>query len=331
MISVEIQTAAYLFASILFILSLSGLSNQESAKRGVIFGIIGMVIAIIATLLGNIHGYAYIIIAMLIASVIGILVARKVQMTAMPQLIAMLHSFVGLAAVLVGYGSYIDPKTLNLLGAERTIHYVEIYLGVFIGAITFTGSLIAWGKLTGKVTPKPVVYKGKDIINILLLVVSVVLGVFFVQATGIEGMPYLAIMTAIAAFFGIMLVMAIGGADMPVVISMLNSLSGWAAAASGFTLGNDLLIITGALVGSSGAILSIIMCKAMNRSFFAVISGGFGLEVKTGAKINGKVTSITHDEAAEWLKEAQSIVIVPGYGMAVAKAQYPIHDLVEKT
>ncbi len=330
MISAEIQTAAYLFASILFILSLSGLSNQESAKRGVIYGIIGMVIAVVATLLGNIHGYAYIIIAMLIASVIGILVARKVQMTAMPQLIAMLHSFVGLAAVLVGYGSYIDPKTLDLLSAERTIHYVEIYLGVFIGAITFTGSLIAWGKLTGKVTPKPVVYKGKDIINILLLVVSVVLGVFFVQATGVDGMPYLAIMTAIAAFFGLMLVMAIGGADMPVVISMLNSLSGWAAAASGFTLGNDLLIVTGALVGSSGAILSIIMCKAMNRSFFAVISGGFGQEVKTGAKIEGKVTSITHDEAAEWLKEAQSIVIVPGYGMAVAKAQYPIHDLVEK-
>jgi len=226
-----------------------------------------MIIAVVATLLGNIQGYGFIIIAMLIASVIGILVARKVQMTAMPQLIAMLHSFVGLAAVLVGYGSYIDPKTLDLLGAERTIHYVEIYLGVFIGAITFTGSLIAWGKLTGKVTPKPVVYKGKDIINILLLVVSIVLGVFFVQATGVDGMPYLAIMTAIAAFFGLMLVMAIGGADMPVVISMLNSLSGWAAAASGFTLGNDLLIVTGALVGSSGAILSIIMCKAMNRSF----------------------------------------------------------------
>ncbi len=330
MISAEIQTAAYLFASILFILSLSGLSNQESAKRGVVFGIIGMVIAVVATLLGNIQGYSFIIIAMLIASVIGILVARKVEMTAMPQLIAILHSLVGLAAVLVSYGSYIDPKTLNLLGAERTIHYVEIYLGVFIGTITFTGSFIAWGKLTEKITPKPVVYKGKDIINILLLVISVVLGVFFVQATGLDGIPYLAIMTAIAAFFGIMLVMAIGGADMPVVISMLNSLSGWAAAASGFTLGNDLLIITGALVGSSGAILSIIMCKAMNRSFFAVISGGFGQEVKTSAKIEGNITSITHDEAAEWLKEAQSIVIVPGYGMAVAKAQYPIHDLVEK-
>lgn len=331
MISTNIQIAAYLFASILFILSLSGLSSQESAKKGVIYGIVGMAIALCATLFGgNIQGYVYIIVAMVVASVIGVIVARKVQMTAMPQLIALLHSFVGLAAVLVGFSSFIDPRTLSMVGAERAIHMVEIFVGIFIGAITFTGSVIAWGKLTENITSKPLVFKGKDVVNVILLLASVVLGVMFVGQEGTLGMPFLIVMTVIAAFFGVMLVMAIGGADMPVVISMLNSLSGWTAAASGFMLGNDLLIVTGALVGSSGAILSIIMCRAMNRSFFAVISGGFGQEVKTGKKLEGKVNSMTHEEAAELLKEAQSVVIVPGYGMAVAKAQYPIHDMVEK-
>jgi H+-translocating NAD(P) transhydrogenase subunit beta len=331
MITTHIQIAAYIFSSILFILSLSGLSSQETAKKGVIYGIIGMLIAIVATVLGeNIQGYAYIIVAMVIASIIGIIVARKVEMTAMPQLIALLHSFVGMAAVLVGFGTFIDPHTFVLTGAERSIHLVEVYVGVFIGAITFTGSVIAWGKLTEKISSKPFVYPGKDIVNVILLLASVVLGVFFVGAGSSDGMLYLVIMTAIAAFFGIMMVMAIGGADMPVVISMLNSLSGWTASASGFMLGNDLLIVTGALVGSSGAILSIIMCKAMNRSFFSVISGGFGQEIKTGKKLEGKVNSINHEEAAEILNEAQSVIIVPGYGMAVAKAQYPVHDMVDK-
>jgi NAD(P) transhydrogenase subunit beta len=331
MITTLVQIAAYLFASILFILSLSGLSSQETAKKGVIYGITGMAIAILATVFGaNIHGYVFIVVAMIIASVIGIIVARKVEMTSMPQLIALLHSFVGMAAVLVGYGSFFDPNTANLVGPERSIHLVEIFVGVFIGAITFTGSIIAWGKLTAHITSKPFAYKGKDAVNVILLLSSIVLGVLFVGKEGTDGTLFLAVMTGIAGFFGIMMVMAIGGADMPVVISMLNSLSGWTAAASGFMLGNDLLIVTGALVGSSGAILSIIMCKAMNRSFFSVISGGFGQEIKTGKKLEGKVTSITHEEAAEILNEAQSVIIVPGYGMAVAKAQYPVHDLVEK-
>lgn len=331
MITGHIQIAAYLFASILFILSLAGLSAQESAKRGVIYGIVGMAIAIIATLLGeNIQGYALIIIAMIIASIIGVIVALRVEMTAMPQLIALLHSFVGLAAVLVGYGTFIGPSLMEMQGAEKIIHLVEIYIGIFIGAITFTGSVVAWGKLTENITSKPFVYKGKDAVNVILLLISIVLGVLFILQYETNGMLILGIMTAIAAFFGIMMVMAIGGADMPVVISMLNSLSGWTASASGFMLGNDLLIVTGALVGSSGAILSIIMCRAMNRSFFSVISGGFGQEIKTGKKMEGTVKSINHQEAAELLNEAQSIVIVPGYGMAVAKAQYPIHDMVEK-
>ena len=331
MISTQIQTAAYLFAGILFILSLGGLSSQESAKRGVYYGIVGMFIAIVSTVLGkDVNGHIYIVIAIAIASVIGILVARKVQMTAMPQLVAILHSFVGLAAVLVGFGSYLDPHTLSLPDTERTIHLVEVFIGVFIGAITFTGSIIAWGKLDGKIRSKPLLYPGRHIVNITLVIISIVLGVLFTMAPGTDGMLYLYIMTAIAAFIGVMLVMAIGGADMPVVVSMLNSYSGWAAAAAGFMLGNDLLIITGALVGSSGAILSIIMCEAMNRSFLSVIFGGFGdAPVETSGDIEGEVTSTTHEEVAEMLKEAENIMIVPGYGMAVAKAQYPIHDLVD--
>lgn len=328
----EIQVAAYLFASILFILSLGGLSSQESAKRGVLFGIIGMIIAVLATVFGSdVHGHIYIIIAIAIASVIGIMVARKVEMTAMPQLVAILHSFVGLAAVLVGFGSYLDPRTHELAATEQIIHLVEVFIGVFIGAITFTGSIIAWGKLDGKIRSKPLLYPGRHTVNIILVIVSIILGVLFVKAPGTEGMLYLIIMTAIACFIGVMLVMAIGGADMPVVVSMLNSYSGWAAAAAGFMLGNDLLIVTGALVGSSGAILSIIMCEAMNRSFLSVIFGGFGDAPKSGdaQEIEGEVTSITHEEVAELLKDTSSVVIVPGYGMAVAKAQYPIFEMVE--
>jgi NAD(P) transhydrogenase subunit beta len=331
-IAKEIQTAAYLFASILFILSLGGLSSQESAKRGVFYGIIGMIVAIIATVLGQgVAGHVYIIAAIAVASVIGLLLARKVEMTAMPQLVAILHSFVGLAAVLVGFGSYLDPKSHELVGAEHMIHLVEVFIGIFIGAITFTGSIIAWGKLDGKVPSKPWSFAGLQTMNLVLLLVCSVLGVFFCKADGTDGMLYLIIMTAIASFIGVVLVMAIGGGDMPVVVSMLNSYSGWAASAAGFMLGNDLLIVTGALVGSSGAILSMHMCHAMNRPFFSVIFASGGGAGNGGEKkaIEGEVTSLNHEEVAALLKEAKSVVIVPGYGMAVAKAQYPIYEMVQ--
>jgi len=330
MISSQIQTAAYLFASILFILSLGGLSSQESAKRGVLYGIVGMIIAILSTVLGpNVEGHIYIIVAIAIASVIGLAVARKVEMTSMPQLVAILHSFVGLAAVLVGFGSYIDPHTHELVGAERNIHLVEIFIGVFIGAITFTGSVVAWGKLEGRIRSKPLLYPGRHLINILLVITCIVLCVMYMDVETSTGLLYLGIMTAIASFVGVVLVMAIGGADMPVVVSMLNSYSGWAAAAAGFMLGNDLLIVTGALVGSSGAILSIIMCDAMNRSFFSVIFGGFGNAPKgSAAVVEGEATATNVDEVAGLLEEAKSIIIVPGYGMAVAKAQYPVYSMV---
>ncbi len=331
MISSQIQLASYLFASILFILSLGGLSSQESAKRGVLYGIIGMGIAILSTVLGpKVEGHIYIIIAILIASVIGIMLARKVEMTSMPQLVAILHSFVGLAAVLVGYGSYFDPHTQELTGVMHTIHLVEIFIGVFIGAITFTGSVVAWGKLDGKIRSKPLVYFGRHVVNIVLVLICIYLCVLFVGANELSGLMYLNLMTAIACFIGVMLVMAIGGADMPVVVSMLNSYSGWAAAAAGFMLGNDLLIVTGALVGSSGAILSIIMCEAMNRSFWSVIFGGFGAAPKGEAMaVTGEVKATDHEGVANLLKEAKSVVIVPGYGMAVAKAQFPVYAMVE--
>ncbi len=331
-IAKEIQTASYLFASILFILSLSGLSSQESAKRGVLYGIVGMIVAILATVLGKgVEGHTYIIAAIAIASVIGIMVARKVEMTAMPQLVAILHSFVGLAAVLVGFGSYLDPATQLLSGAEHSIHLVEVFVGIFIGAITFTGSIIAWGKLDGKVPSKPWSFNGLQLMNLVLLVACIILGALFCMAEGTSGMLPLGIMTLIASFIGVVLVMAIGGGDMPVVVSMLNSYSGWAASAAGFMLGNDLLIVTGALVGSSGAILSMHMCHAMNRSFFSVIFASGSGAAKGGEKkaIEGEVTALNHEEVAALLKESKSVVIVPGYGMAVAKAQYPIYDLVQ--
>ena len=331
-IAKEIQTAAYLFASILFILSLSGLSSQESAKRGVLYGIVGMIVAILATVLGKgVEGHTYIIAAIAIASFIGVMVARKVEMTAMPQLVAILHSFVGLAAVLVGFGSYLDPATQLLSGAEHSIHLVEVFVGIFIGAITFTGSIIAWGKLDGKVPSKPWSFNGLQLMNLVLLVACIILGALFCMAEGTSGMLPLGIMTLIASFIGVVLVMAIGGGDMPVVVSMLNSYSGWAASAAGFMLGNDLLIVTGALVGSSGAILSMHMCHAMNRSFFSVIFASGSGAAKGGEKkaIEGEVTALNHEEVAALLKESKSVVIVPGYGMAVAKAQYPIYDLVQ--
>jgi NAD(P) transhydrogenase subunit beta len=329
----EIQTAAYLFSSILFILSLGGLSSQNSAKKGLMYGIIGMIIAILATVLGEgVVGQVYIIASIAVASVVGLLLSRKVEMTSMPQLVAILHSFVGLAAVLVGFGSYLDTKTHHLSGVEETIHLSEVFVGIFIGAVTFTGSIVAWGKLEGKIQSKALLYKGRHVVNVCLLLVCIVLAVLFQQQETVNGLLYLYLMTGIAAFLGVMLVMAIGGGDMPVVVSMLNSYSGWAASAAGFMLGNDLLIVTGALVGSSGAILSKHMCEAMNRSFFSVILGGFGNSSKAQGvikTIEGEINTIDHEETANYLKEAKSIIIVPGYGMAVAKAQYPIYQMVQ--
>lgn len=328
----EIQTAAYLYASVLFILSLSGLSSQDSAKRGVFYGIAGMIIAIAATLFGSgVEGKVYIVVAIAAASVIGIFIARKVQMTTMPQLIALLHSFVGLAAVLVGFGSFIDSASTNSESSTHLVHSIEVFIGVFIGMITFTGSLIAWGKLDGKVSSKPWSFKGLQTLNLILFLVCVVAGIIFCNAEGLDGILALGAMTVVAAVIGIILVMAIGGGDMPVVVSMLNSYSGWAAAAAGFMLGNDLLIVTGALVGSSGAILSMHMCEAMNRSFLSVIfaSGNkaqAGLAMK---EIDGEVKATNHQEVAELLRGAKSVVIVPGYGMAVAKAQYPIYEMAQ--
>jgi len=332
-----LQTVSYLAASILFILSLGGLANQESAKRGNIYGIIGMALAILATALGeSTQGHALLITAMAVGSLIGILVAIKVEMTSMPQLVAILHSFVGLAAVLVGFSSYLSPHTQSLSGATYSIHLIEIYLGIFIGAVTFTGSIIAWGKLQGKIMSRPLMYPGRHLVLISIVIISVVLLVRIMSVEIDVGLNLLFVMTCLSSLLGVLLVMAIGGADMPVVVSMLNSYSGWAAAAAGFMLSNDLLIVTGALVGSSGAILSYIMCKAMNRSFFSVIFGGFG--ANEGAKstsssqttLVGEAKSITTSETIELLKEAKRIVIVPGFGMATAKAQHSVNELVKK-
>lgn len=328
-----IQTGAYVFASILFILSLGGLSSIESSKRGVLYGILGMIVAVVATVSGKyVQGHIYIIVAIVAASSIGIMLAKRVKMESMPQLVALLHSFVGLAAVLVGIGSFLDLGMKEITNTEKTIHLTEVFIGVFIGAITFTGSIVAWGKLDGKISSKSLLFKGRHFLNIFLVLVCVVLGVFFVNSVNELGLTYLLAMTFIAGLIGYFLVMAIGGADMPVVVSMLNSYSGWAASSAGFMLGNDLLIITGALVGSSGAILSIIMCKAMNRSFVSVILGGFGTISKPSEStvIEGEITALMHDEVSQLLKEAKTIVVVPGYGMAVAKAQYPIYEMVKE-
>ena len=326
-------TAAYLVASVLFILSLGGLSNPLTARRGNLYGAIGMLIAIVATMLiDRVGNYPLIIVGMGFGGVVGVILARRVVMTDMPQLVAILHSFVGLAAVLVGFASYLDQGTAYT-GIERTIHDVEVYLGVLIGAVTFTGSVIAFGKLQGIVTSRPLVLPGRHWLNLGLLVLVLWLGWRFLDALPGGGVVPLGIMTAIAFLFGIHMVMAIGGADMPVVVSMLNSYSGWAAAATGFMLSNDLLIVTGALVGSSGAILSYIMCRAMNRKFLSVIAGGFG-EVKGGTAVaidaGQEVVPVTAEEAAQILKDAESVVIVPGYGMAVAHAQYPVYEITRK-
>jgi NAD(P) transhydrogenase subunit beta len=328
----NLVTLAYITAIVLFILSLGGLSNQESAKRGNLYGIIGMVLAIGATAFGaGLTNYVALIGVLIPGVLIGAVMASRVEMTAMPELVAMLHSFVGLAAVLVGIGNYLQPEA-GLVGAEETIHLVEIYVGVFIGAVTFTGSVVAFGKLKAIISSKPLTLPGRHLLNIALLVGTVALGVVFMGAQGTAGLSALLGMCGLAGLLGLHLVAAIGGADMPVVISMLNSYSGWAAAAAGFMLSNDLLIVTGALVGSSGAILSIIMCRAMNRSFLSVILGGFGNApaAKGGSTApGGEATSATVEETVELLTRASSVIITPGYGMAVAQAQHAVADITK--
>ena len=324
-------TMSYIAASILFILSLSGLSKQETARRGNYYGMLGMGIAILATILGGqVTAYPLLLGALLIGGSIGAIAAARVEMTQMPELVALMHSLVGMAAVLVGYASFMDHSS-TLSGVEKTIHEVEIYIGIFIGAVTFSGSVIAFGKLCGKITGKPVLLPARHWLNLLMLIGTLVLGnLFLANSESGDALTPLLIMTAIAIVFGIHMVMAIGGADMPVVVSMLNSYSGWAAAATGFMLNNDLLIVTGALVGSSGAILSYIMCRAMNRHFLSVIAGGFGSAAGgEAAEIEGEVQPIEAEETAQLLRESKNIVIIPGYGMAVAQAQHTVNEITK--
>ena len=335
--SQSLATMAYLGAAILFILSLGGLSNPETSRRGNLFGMLGMAIAILATVFGprvTTDGIAWIVAALVIGGGIGIYAAKVVKMTQMPELVALMHSLVGLAACLVGFASYVDTS-LHLEGAEKIIHEVEIYVGILIGAVTFSGSLIAFGKLNGKIGGKPLLLPARHWLNLVALLVVIYFGREFINAPSVEaGMPALIIMTVIALLFGIHMVMAIGGADMPVVVSMLNSYSGWAAAATGFMLSNDLLIVTGALVGSSGAILSYIMCNAMNRNFISVIAGGFGsgapkAAAGAAAQPQGEVVPINSQETAEMLRNAKRVIIVPGYGMAVAQAQHTVFEITK--
>lgn len=325
-------SVAYVVASVLFILSLGGLSHQESSRRGNLYGVAGILIALVATVASvSDSGLVAIVVAVLAGASIGIVIANKVEMTQMPQLVALLHSFVGLAAVLVGFSGYIEPL-IQTTGAEHTIKLVEVYLGVFIGAVTFTGSLIACGKLDGRIDSKALTLPGRHFMNLAALLASVLLGAWFLGTDSMAlGVLALVLMTLIAAALGVHLIMAIGGADMPVVVSMLNSYSGWAAASIGFMLGNDLLIVTGALVGSSGAILSYIMCKAMNRSFISVILGGFGQTSSSSAAVGPDQTALETniDEVCEELRNADSVIIVPGYGMAVAQAQNGVSEMTK--
>ena len=334
----NLVAVAYIAAAILFILSLGGLSNPETSRRGNLYGIVGMTIAVLATVLGprvTAAGVPWIVGALAVGGGIGLYAAKKVQMTQMPELVALMHSLVGMAACLVGFASYVDTSTTFPTAAEKTIHEIEIYLGILIGAVTFSGSVIAFGKLSGKIGGKPLLLPARHWINLAGLVAVGWLMVRFLGAHDVEaGMTPLVIMTLIALAFGVHMVMAIGGADMPVVVSMLNSYSGWAAAATGFMLSNDLLIVTGALVGSSGAILSYIMCRAMNRKFLAVIAGGFGTgegaapAAKSGEP-QGEVVAVTAAETAELLREAKNVIIVPGYGMAVAQAQHTVFEITK--
>jgi len=335
MINAGIVTVSYIAAMVLFILALGGLSNHETARRGNWYGITGMAIALFATVLGVVtRNHVVLMVALLIGGSIGIVLARRVKMTQMPELVAILHSLVGLAAVAVGYVSFMGP-TAHFVGAEMTIHDIETYLGILIGAVTFSGSVIAFGKLSGRISGSPLALPGRHWLNLLLLLGAIWFGREFVlQSAAGAGIAPLMIMTVIALLFGIHMVMAIGGADMPVVISMLNSYSGWAASATGFMLGNDLLIVTGALVGSSGAILSYIMCRAMNRKFLSVIAGGFGTGGGTPAAAGadedqGEVVPVDAQETAELLLNAKEVMIIPGYGMAVAQAQHTVFEITK--
>jgi NAD(P) transhydrogenase subunit beta len=330
-----IVAAAYIVAALLFVLSLAGLSRHETAKNGNTYGIAGMAIALFATIwvaFDN-RGWplgaqiALIGVPMLVGAAIGVWRALRVEMTGMPQLIAMLHSFVGLAAVLVGYNTWLIAEDTG--GPRDAVHLTEIFLGVFIGAVTLTGSVVAFLKLSARIPSSPLMLPGRHVMNLVALLVTGGLLVWFVLTGG--AVPLL-LMTVIALVFGWHLVASIGGGDMPVVVSMLNSYSGWAAAAAGFMLGNDLLIVTGALVGSSGAYLSYIMCQAMNRSFVSVIAGGFGSGATAASDDTdyGEHRETTAVDVADLLKDAQSVVITPGYGMAVAQAQYPVADLTHK-
>jgi NAD(P) transhydrogenase subunit beta len=327
-------TIAYIAASALFILSLGGLSQQETARRGNLYGIAGMLIALVATGFGIREGnYGILAAALIPGMVIGAILAARVQMTSMPQLVAALHSFVGLAAVLVGFATYLGPQETMTAG-EHGLHIGEIFIGVCIGSVTFTGSVIAFLKLQGTIGGKPFLLPGRHLINIVMVLVTIGLGVaFFMSPDPHAGQWPLLIATILTGLLGIHFIMAIGGADMPVVVSMLNSYSGWAAAAAGFMLGNDLLIITGALVGSSGAILSYIMCRGMNRSFVSVMLGGFGTEggtvASSGEQPQGEVHSIDAPGAADLLRNAKKIIIVPGYGLAVAQAQHSLAEVVK--
>ncbi|MEL7535817.1 MAG: Re/Si-specific NAD(P)(+) transhydrogenase subunit beta [Pseudomonadota bacterium] len=329
-----VLTVCYIAATILFILALGGLSNQETARRGNMYGIAGMTIAVFATIFGVVtENFVWLVLMMVVGAAIGLQLARRVQMTEMPELVAILHSLVGLAAVLVGFASFLDPDA-SYYGIEKTIHDIEIYVGVLIGAVTFSGSVIAFGKLSGRIGGQPLLLPARHWLNLGLLVVAVLLGREFVlQATAGGGVTPLILMTLLALAFGVHMVMAIGGADMPVVVSMLNSYSGWAASATGFMLANDLLIVTGALVGSSGAILSYIMCRAMNRNFLAVIAGGFGTGSGSAAAagdVDGEIVAVEAAETAGLLKNAREVMIVPGYGMAVAQAQHTVFEITKR-
>ena len=329
-------TASYIGATVLFILALGGLSSPETARRGNLYAMIGMAIALVATIAGVTGNVELLMVALLVGGSIGLVLARRVQMTQMPELVAILHSLVGLAAVLVGFANFMDPERLqHYSGIELTIHDVETYLGILIGAVTLSGSVIAFGKLSARITGKAMLLPARHWLNLGLLIASIWLcGSFVEQSAAGSGIMPLYIMTGIALLFGIHMVMAIGGADMPVVISMLNSYSGWAAAATGFMLNNDLLIVTGALGGSSGAILSYIMCRAMNRKFLSVIAGGFGTTSGSGSSSaeegeQGEVVEVQAPEVASLLAEAKEIMIIPGYGMAVAQAQHIVCEITK--
>ncbi len=325
-------TVSYLGAAALFILALGGLKTNDTARRGNLFGIIGMTIAVLVTIAAFVTRHFEVLIAIMVAGgAIGFVLARRVQMTQMPELVAILHSLVGLAAVLIGFANFMDAS-IQYSGVEKTIHEIEIYIGIGIGALTFTGSVIAYGKLSGLIGGQPMLLPARHWLNLAMFIATIVIAVKFVgEPDHAEATKWLIAMTVITLLFGIHMVAAIGGADMPVVISMLNSYSGWAAAATGFMLSNDLLIVTGALVGSSGAILSYIMCRAMNHKFVSVIAGGFGTSggSSSGAAVEGEVQTIDTETLAQMLNNAKQVMVVPGYGMATAQAQHAIADIAK--